>query len=233
MTTEPDCLHCKNRSSSLFHFCHLEQLGRISNVKSHMAFRKGQIIFSEGSTAVGLYCVNSGHIKVHKTAPDGHEQIIRISKPGDFVGYSSLLANTRYAASATALEDSIVCLIPKEQIFKLLKENNHFAEGMIEMMGRSLQNTYQQLANLAYKPVRGRMAEALLLLYNTFKDDSPANHVQINISRDDLASIVGTVKETAIRTLKEFKDSKLIETEGSTITILNQEGLAKVSELYD
>jgi CRP-like cAMP-binding protein len=228
----PDCAHCQSRHSSLFHFCHLEEMGKISDVKSHTAFKKGQVIFQEGSNAIGLYCVNSGHIKIHKSAPDGHEQIIRISKPGDFLGYSSLLANTRYAASATTLEDSVVCLIPKAEIFKLFKENNRFAEGMIEMIGKSLQSSYEMMANLPYKPVRGRMAEALLLLYNTFKDDNnPSGEIQI--SRDDLASIVGTVKETAIRTLKDFKDSKLIETEGSSISVLNPQGLAKVSELYD
>jgi CRP-like cAMP-binding protein len=210
----------------------MNEIGRISHVKSHALFKKGQVIFHEGTNAVGLYCVNSGHIKVHKHAADGHEQIIRISRPGDFLGYSSLLSSTRYAASATALEDCVVCLVPKQEIFKLFKENNRFAEGMIEMIGRSLQSSYAQMANLAYKPVRGRMAEALLLLHNTFKDNNNPSGT-ITISRDDLASIVGTVKETAIRTLKDFKDSHLIETDGPEIRILDPAGLVQVSELYD
>lgn len=228
----PDCEHCKARHSSLFHYCHLEELASVSDSKSSAFFKKGQIVFQEGSNAFGVYCVNSGRIKVHKTAPDGKEQVVRICKPGDFLGYSSLMANTRYSASASALEDSVVCLVPKAEMFALFRDNDRFAEEAVAMLGKGLQESYEKMAKLAYKPVRGRMAEALLLLHNVFVDDDNRKGV-ITMSRDDLASVVGTVKETAIRTLKEFKDSRLIETDNSDIKVLNPEGLAKVSELYD
>ncbi|OWY24379.1 Crp/Fnr family transcriptional regulator [Sphingobacteriales bacterium UPWRP_1] len=229
----PDCAHCKSRKNSLFHFCHSNEVESLSNNKTCSTYKRGQILFQEGTNPIGLFCVNSGMVKLYKYASDGREQIVRIAKPGDFLGYSSLLAGGHYSISAAALEDCTVCLIPKQQILDLFKANSRFAENYIKLLCDSIDQSYSKMADLAYKPIRGRMAEALLLLYNAFKDEDDNPMGVITISREDLASLVGTVKETTIRILKDFKELNYISTRRTDIMITNANGLVKISELYD
>lgn len=228
----PECEHCKSRTHSLFHFCHLEEIADISLSKTCSSYKRGQIIFQEGANPIGLYCINKGKIKLSKYASDGRDQIVRIAKVGDFLGYSSLLGGTPYSVSALAMEDCIVCHIPRSIIFGIFKQNSRFSEGLIKLLCQTIDTSIEKMADLAYKPVRGRMAEALLLLYNAYKDaDNPTGI--INITREDLASLVGTVKETAIRVLREFKDDNLLTTNRSNIQILNIKGLVRTAEMYD
>ena len=229
---QPECQHCKSRKSSLFHFCHLEEIDDIDTNKSCSLYKRGQIIFQEGTNPVGLYCLNSGKVKIYKHASDGKEQIVRIAKPGDFLGYCSLLANAPYPVSASALEDTTVCMIPKQNISDITKDNNRFSEGLIKLLCSTIDSSFTKMADLAYKPVRGRMAEALLFLHNFYTDEENPEG-KVVITRDDLASFVGTVKETAIRVLKEFKKEQLIETRKSEIEIKDVDGLIHISEMYD
>jgi CRP-like cAMP-binding protein len=228
----PDCHHCKSRSDSLFHFCHLDELDEMNYNKTCSSFKRGQIIFQEGSKPLGIYCLNSGKVKVYKYASDGKEQIIRIAKPGEFIGYSSFLTDKRYPVSSAALEESTVCLIPREIINKLFRDNHNFSDALITLLCSTIENSYEKMSVLAYKPVKGRIAEALLLLQTTYKDSENPNG-DINITREDLASLVGTVKETAIRVLKDFKNDHLIETDKTKILVKNPRGLSRVSMLYD
>ena len=230
--TPPECLQCKSRKSSLFHFCNLEEVENLNTAKTCASYKKGQTIFVEGANPFGLFCINTGKVKIYKYAADGKEQIVRIVKPGDLLGYNSLLSSTRYTVSAAALEDCVICLVPKTDITKLFKENERFSEGLINLLCNTIDESVEKMADMAYKPVRGRMAEALLWLYQAYKDESNPDGV-ININREDLASLVGTVKETAIRVLKEFKDDELIRAVNSDIIVLNPKGLAAVSGLYD
>ncbi len=228
----PDCQHCKSRRHSLFHFCHLDEIDDISMSKTCSAYKRGQILFQEGSKPLGIYCINEGKVKVYKYASDGKEQIIRIAKPGDFVGYCSLLSDSRYPVSAAALEDSQVCLVPKENILSLFRDNRNFNEGLVKLLCSTIENSFEKMADLAYKPVKGRMAEALLLLNQTYTNDENPKGV-IAITREDLASLVGTVKETAIRVLKDFKEDNLISTDKTKIVVEDAQGLARISKLYD
>lgn len=230
--SQPDCAHCNGRRDSLFHFCKLEELESLNDNKACNVYKRGQVVFEEGSNPLGVYCINSGKVKLYKHASDGKEQIIRIVKPGDFLGYRSMLAGTRYKLSAAAMEDTAVCMIPKNAFMELYQNNESFSKGLLSALCSTLDESYTKIADIAYKPVRGRVAEALLFLHNFYIDDKNPSGV-INIGREDLASFVGTVKETAIRMLKEFKDEGLIETDKSNIIIKDKEGLLHISELYD
>ncbi|MFN3940506.1 MAG: Crp/Fnr family transcriptional regulator, partial [Chitinophagales bacterium] len=90
----PDCEQCKSRSASLFHFCHTHETGIINENKTCAIYKKGQVIFHEGANSYGLYCLNSGKVKLFKMAPDGKEQILKIVAPGDFLGYGALLSSS-------------------------------------------------------------------------------------------------------------------------------------------
>lgn len=210
----------------------MNELEEINDAKSCSVYKKGQVLFHEGSNPQGLFCINSGKVKIYRHASDGKEQIVRLAKPGDFVGYCSLLAGKPYPVSAEALEDATICMVPKMSISHLLKDNNHFSEGMVKLLCKTVEGSVSKMTDLAYKPVRGRMAEALLFLHGFYKDEQNPKGI-ITITREDLASFVGTVKETVIRTLNEFKDEKIIETHRSEIEVKNVNGLIQISELYD
>ncbi|MDX5481131.1 MAG: Crp/Fnr family transcriptional regulator [Hymenobacteraceae bacterium] len=205
----------------------------MSATKSCFTFRKGQIIFHEGGKPSGLYCINSGKVKVAKMGSDGKEQIVRLAKPGDIIGYRALMADTNYSASAVALDDAVVCFVPKSQFLELISHNVAFSGGLMKLLSTALGDAEERMVQMAYKPVRERLAEALLLLRKTYQPADGTDNFTISISREDLASIVGTAKETTIRLLSEFKDEKLITTKGSSITILDADKLYSICHLYD
>jgi CRP/FNR family transcriptional regulator, polysaccharide utilization system transcription regulator len=222
------CEKCKNSGKSLIKFCSIQEREEINFSKTCTTYKRGEFIFHNGGMPLGLYCVNSGNIKLVKEASGGKEQIVRIASGGDVIGYRSLLMQERYSASAVATEDCKVCFIPKEQFAALAANNRQFYDALIKMLCEDLERSQNKIAEIAYKPIRGRVAEALLILGQM--SDIQGN---INLTREDLASFVGTVKETVIRTLSEFKDERLIEIDKRNIKVLSTTGLERLSNLYD
>lgn len=231
--TTPDCKNCTSRAASLLGCCRGSELEQLSATKSCYAYKKGQLIFHEGGKPSGLYCINSGKIKIAKLGSDGKEQIVRLAKPGDVIGYRALMADSNYSASAVALEDAVVCFVPRSQFLELISQNVDFANGLMKLLSNALGEAEERMVQMAYKPVRERLAEALLLLQKTYQQREGEDNFTISISREDLASIVGTAKETTIRLLSDFKDEHIISTKGSSITILDPEKLYKIGHLYD
>ena len=229
----PVCQNCPNRKGPLMGCCQLEELDFIAGSKVSQSYQKGQRIFYEGSPALGLHCVNQGKIKVTKASGEGKEQIVQLAKGGDVLGFQSVLTETRYSTSAVALEDCVVCFIPRADFFRVWQSNVQFSTSLMQMMARALGAAEVQMLHLAYKPVRERLAGALLLLARTFRKGDDAVHFSMSISREDLASLVGTAKETAIRLLSEFKEAGIIATRGSEVTILNIGELSQIAALYD
>ncbi|MEA5140526.1 Crp/Fnr family transcriptional regulator [Arcicella rigui] len=228
----PNCNTCEFRHSSLFKNCTHDELSQLSENKCFNVYKKGQVIFHEGNRPLGLFCIFDGKVKVSRLGSDGKEQVIRLVKKGDTLGYRSLIENTKYSASAIALDDTQACFITISEFNHLIDTNVKVASDLMKMLAKVLGDTQDKLVHLAMKPVRERLAEALLLLKNTY-DDKKAEHFSISISREDLSSIVGTAKETVIRFLSEFKEEGIISTKGSEITILRSDKLLKISSLYD
>jgi len=222
------CERCRSRQQSLLKFCTITEINNISISKSCNSYKRGQEVFHEGSAPLGLFCINSGSIKIVKYASGGKEQIIRIATAGELVGYRSLITRKRYTTTAVAIEDSKICIIPKDEFYKIIQTNDVFYQAILNSLVENLEKAETKIAEVAYKPVRGRIAEALLMLAQ-----NNDNKWTITLTREDLAGFVGTVKETAIRTLSEFKDERLIEIDKRTIKILNPEGLERMSNLYD
>jgi CRP-like cAMP-binding protein len=184
---------------------------------------------------IGLYCIYEGSVKISKLNSNGREQIVRIAAPSDFLGYRSLVAHRPYSDTAIAIEDTTICLVPKSEFFNLMQTNKKFYEALLQKICRDADEMENKLSNIAYKPVRGRIAEALLILAskNTHEGKDAKSETYINLTREDLASLVGTVKETAIRTISEFKDENLIAIDKRKIRILNFDKLLHISNLYD
>ncbi len=226
------CSVCELRKSSLFHHCTSEEIDHMDHNKNNLLFKKSQYIFMEGNKPFGLYCISEGKVKVTKTNSDGKEQIVRLVKPGDVIGYRALMAAEKYSASAIALEDTKVCFIPESEFQKIITENPKVTTDLFSILSKALGDAEEKMTKLALKPVRERLAEALLLLMKTYRK-ADEKEFSIAISREDLASIVGTAKETVIRFLSELKDEHIVNTKGSLITILDEQKLIKISHMYD
>lgn len=194
--------------------------------------KKNDTIFREGSYASGVYCINAGKIKLSMLGDEGKEQIIRMAKPGDIIGYKALLSGDRYSASAVALEDCNVCFIPREIFLAILQKDAALSFEMMKILSNELKNAEGKITHLAQKPVRERVAETILFLKETYGIDKD-NNVNVTLSREEIANLVGTATETTIRLLSEFNKDQIIELSGKKIKILNYNKLVKTANLYD
>jgi len=163
---------------------------------------------------------------------EGKEQIVRMAKSGDIIGYKALLSGERYSATATAIEDSNICYIPKDIFLVILKKDAALSFEMMRLLSNELKRAEEKITHLAQKPVRERMAETILFLKETYGVDNE-NHVNIMLSREEIANLVGTATETAIRLLSEFNKDHIIELSGKKIKILDNNKLTKTANLYD
>jgi CRP-like cAMP-binding protein len=201
------------------HVLSLNDLGKDKKVK---VFKKKSEIFSEGDAPLNIFFVKSGSVKIFKSHPDGKELIISLLNPNDFFGFEPILQGTTYTASAVAIQDTTLTVIPKHDFLTLL-QSPEVSTTFISMLCKNVVDKENQLVNLAYNSVRQRTAEALLKAMQ-LKD----NNENIQISRDDLAKMVGTAAESVIRVLSDFKDEGLIEIESGKIRIKSQPKLEKV-----
>lgn len=183
--------------------------------------------------AQGLHCVHQGKIKVTKLGSDNKEQIVRLVRHGDVLGFRALVMGSSYINSAVALEDCVVCFVPRPDFLRLVQSNRQFANSLMQLLAGALGEAEERMTQLAYKPVRERLAGALLLLQRTFAEEPDAAQFSISLSREDVASLVGTAKETVSRLLSDFKDAGIVATKGSQITILNPAQLLQIATLYD
>jgi CRP/FNR family transcriptional regulator, polysaccharide utilization system transcription regulator len=226
------CENCNSARKSIFKELGKDELFTLNSNKNCNFYKKGQVIFFEGNYPGGLFCIRDGKVKVFKIGSSGKEQIIRFAKTGDALGYRALLVGETYSASASALEDSRICFIRKETVFEIFKSNNSFSFSLLKLLSRDLEDVESKMVKLAQKPVRDRLAEALLILKETYGTDKSEN-INISLSREDFANIVGTATETVIRLLAEFKKENLIAAKGKKIRIVNFEELVKISKLND
>lgn len=206
-----------------------DELKKLSEERRIKQYKKKETIFSEGSSPNFLYFLIKGKVKTYKAHEYGKELITNLYKEGDFFGYTTLLEDKPYTEAAEALEDSEICLIPKEDFYSLIYGSVHVMKSFIKMLSDNIADKEKQLINLAYSSVRKRVAEALVLLQTRYDDKKEKDKTfSISISREDLANIVGTATESLIRTLSDFKEEKLVEIKGSNITIINLEKLKKL-----
>ena len=230
---QPSCAICKARTTSVFNVLDGEQLAELSAHKSCAQYKKGQIIFNEQGLPLGLFCVTSGKIKLSKTGFDGKEQILRLSKAGDVLGYRALLSNERYHCSAVAVEDSLVCVIDKHYFVNAAQQNNKLLFELVRKMGTDLKVAEDHIVSMSQKNVRERMAEALLFIKATYGFAEDGQTINVVLSREEIADFVGTSTETAIRLLSEFNHDKIIELVGKKIKLLNLDRLIKTANLND
>lgn len=228
-----DCNHCAKRFTNIICNPKNDSIDDINKEKICTPYKKGEYIFKEGTMPHGVFCVNKGKIKLSKQGIDGKEQIIRLIKAGDPLGYRSLLSGDRYSASAIAIEDSGVCFIPKELFLGILNKDSSLTMEMLKLLSDDLRKAEIQITHLAQKPVRERVAESLLFIKETYGFESDGKTINASFSREDIANIVGTATETTIRLLSEFNKDNIIQLNGKKILILDFPKLLKTANIED
>lgn len=200
-------------------------LSSLSTDRKVSVAKKKQLIYSEGDEPIRFFFLKSGKVKTYQSNRDGKEFITALYNSGDFFGHIAIIENSEYQESAEALEECEIIGIPKQDFLELITRNQSVANQFIKMLANDIQEKEKQLTQTAYNSIRKRTADALVMLSKKYKSDSQQNFA-IKISRDNLASVVGTATESLIRTLSDFKSDGLIEINGSEIKILDEKKLA-------
>lgn len=207
-----------------------EELAELSHEKKIISFKKGDILIEEGATPKGIYYIDKGTAKMYKLGFNGKEQILRFIKTGDILGYRSILSKQPYGASATAMEDTEACFIPEKFFIKVLEHHPKLAFDILRRISEDLGESAQTITFLAQKTVRERLAEVLLLLEKKLGVDKDG-FIKISLTREEMANLIGTATESAIRLISEFKTDHLIEVEGRKIKILAHQKLTKLGHV--
>lgn len=226
---ESKCSLCIVKKMGVLHQLNKEELKHLSQVKKGLSFKKGEALFEEGKTVSGIYCLKDGKCKLSRLTSNGKEQIVRFIKGGDLIGYRSLFNDEPVTLTASALEDMEACFIPKEEIMHLVSINNEFAMGMLKEVCHVLKVTNDSLAKMAQKSVKERLADTLLALEETFGTNSEGA-IDLKLTRDEIASYIGTATESAIRLISDLKKEGAITIKGKMITIKDKELLIHISE---
>lgn len=196
----------------------------ISDERELYDYKKKQMIYAEGQRPKAVYYIKSGKVKIYKTNEDGKELIITISGAGDFIGYTYILENIAYKESAEVLEDAEVMTIPKDNFLSLISVDAIIAKQFIKLITHDVLEKEESLLNLAYNSLRKKVAYQIVVMLDKFKTEFNSKK-EIKLSRENLAQAAGIATESLIRTLSDFKSEKLIDIQGSSIIILNEEKL--------
>ena len=226
----PICDDCISKGHSIFKDLTPEQLESIHFGKGCSLYKRGNIIYHEGHRINGFYCVQTGIIKIYKTGIDGKEQIIRFAKTGDIIGFRSVLSKELACTTAKVIEDAVLCFVPSENLFQLVRENSAFSMLLMQLACHELGEANSFITDIAQKTVRERLAEILLMLMDTFGLDNE-KVLQISLTREELANMVGTATESVIRLLSEFKLDNIIDLHGRKISLLDLPSLRKIANI--
>ena len=194
-------------------------------------FKKNETIYCEGETPMHLMCLLSGKVKIYKDGVGGRSQIIRVIKDKEYFAYRAFFAGENFVTAAAAFEPCTICLIPMQAIMKLLSENNELAMFFIRQLSIDLGIADERTVNLTQKHIRGRLAESLLFLKDTYGVEEDECTLSIYLSREDLANLSNMTTSNAIRTLSLFANEKLITIDGRKIKIIEEEKLRKISKI--
>lgn len=199
--------------------------------KTEKIYQKGENIFWEGAFPAGIFIIIKGKVKKYKLDKEGREQIIYVANTGELIGYHAILSEYRYPDSAAALEQSKIAFIPKEDFLVTLDQSKVLSKRLLKTLSHEFAVLANSITMFAQKSVRERLALQLIVLREKYKEQfQPGMPVEINMSRDDLASIVGTARENVVRVLSEFKLSGIVETKGRKIIVLDIKKLIAIAD---
>ncbi len=223
------CENCIVRQFNSLRAMSKEELKSVSDSKQIKQIKKGEILFSEGDQLHGVYCVKDGVSLLSKLSANGKNQIVKMASKGELLGQRSLVAEEQANLTAKAVADMEVCFISKDHIAKTLQNNPDFAVEVLRHMAHDLKAADEVIVNMSQKTVKQRLAATFLYLHQTFGTDSDG-FLSITLSREDLADIVGTATESAIRMISEFKKQGLIYSSGKKIGVADEKKMEQLTQ---
>lgn len=221
------CEHCIVREFSAIKALNKDELLRIADCKTSYSIKKGETVFNEGDALNGIYCIKDGVCKLSKLSDNGKDQIVKLVKKGELLGQRSLISEESTNLSAIAIEDMQVCYIPKQEILQFFNENNQFSLNMMKSVCGDLKDADDNMVNLAQKTVKQRLAEVLIKLETDFGKHEDGT-LKIQLSREEIAGMIGTATESCIRLLSEFNKEGWITLQGKKITVTNKKELQRL-----
>lgn len=197
---------------------------------SERVYKKNELLFREGTYPSGIYYIIKGKVKKYKVDKEGKEQIIYIADTGQLIGYHAILSEERYPDSATVIEESTIIFIPKEDFLHTVDRSPLLSNRLLKTLSHEFAVLANSLTMFARKTVRERLALQLIVIREKYKvNTAEGMPVEINISREDLANLVGTARENVVRVLTEFKENDILETKGRKIIIKDVNQLISIA----
>lgn len=226
------CQTCPSRSHSPFDGLTKEEIRSFESARISNVYQRGQTIFFEGNRPLAMHCLNRGTVKLFRKGPDDRETIVHLAKPGEVLGYGPLMTGDPYSYTAEAVEESVICAIDKAAILPLLETSPRLLRALLEDACHSVHASMAGQCSLAQKSVRERMAETLLWLSESHGSPTETGgKIHLRLTRQEIADLTGTVLETAVRLLSEFRKDRWIEIDGQEITILDRSALLRTANL--
>ncbi len=207
-----------------------EEKKKVSEVFVVRQFKKNQIIYAEHDTPEYLYCLLTGKAKMYKDGIGGRQQILRLYRPIQYFGYRAYFAGEPYVSSVAAVEAASIGIIPMDLVKEIIDENIQVAWFFIHELSRNLGGSDTKIVNLTQKHIRGRLAEALILLVDNYGLEDDGETLNIYMAREDIANLSNMTTSNAIRTLSAFTNEKIITVDGRRIKILDYNTLKKISK---
>ena len=207
-----------------------EEKRRVTDAFVIHHFKKNQIIYAENEEPEYLWCLLKGKVKIYKDGIGGRAQILRLIRPVQYFGYRAYFAGEPYVSSTRAIEPSTLGAIPMSLVEDMINKNNRLAMFFIHELSRNLGGADTKIVNLTQKHIRGRLAEALIVLKDNYGYEDDNSTLRIYMAREDLANLSNMTTANAIRTLSGFAAEKIITVDGRRIKIINEAALRKISK---
>ncbi|AXB58559.1 Crp/Fnr family transcriptional regulator [Flavobacterium fluviale] len=212
------CYSCANENCFIKKHLHLEQMTQYVSKKQNIVCKKSDRFITEGSPLHGLYFICKGKVKTVKTGINGREQIVRLTKNGDIIGFRGFGTGQKYLIGAYALEDTVLCNFSNETMLEILKEVPEFTYALMLFYADELNKSENNIRKIAHMNVRERVIDLLLYIHRKFGQIDGL--IDIDLSRKEIADFAGTTEEQAIRIISSLKKETLIKTVGKRIGIL-------------
>jgi CRP-like cAMP-binding protein len=223
------CEQCIVRELSSLKALNKGELLRLADCKTSITIKKGEHIFEEGDSVNGIYCITSGVCKLSKLSANGKDQIVKLVKAGELLGQRTLISEELANLSAVALEDMEVCFIPKSEVLNFFDTNNQFSRNLMKTICGDLKETSDHMVSISQKTVKERLAETLIYLEENFGKNTDGS-LRIQLTREELAGMIGTATESCIRLLSDFNKLGLIELIGKKIVIKDLGKLRRIAD---
>ncbi|UCF68651.1 MAG: Crp/Fnr family transcriptional regulator [Acidobacteriota bacterium] len=229
-----ECSTCQARGGGIFAGLGDAGLRLLEQIKFAHVYQRKQGLFYEGQPVAGVYCVRSGQVKVFKSTPEGKQYILRIAQEGDVLGLEALFSSAVHSCSAEVLVKGVICFVDRAKVTDLVHSQPLVARHVMETLSRRLQESDAERIELAERSVKERMARLFAVLAQSHGvEEGDRVRIDLLLSREELAEMIGAAPESAMRALAEFKRERLIQARGREISILDLRGLVRAAHLLD